>query len=254
MQENSSMIECRNLWKSFFGKSVLRGVDLSVEKGKTVVIIGQSGCGKSVLLKHFVGLLMPDRGYIRVDGVDITRIARKKLFGVRMRFGMVFQGAALFDSLTVGENVCLALKEHTRMTEEEIRAVAMEKLKMVGLEGIQDKLPSELSGGMKKRVGIARAIAMDPECVLYDEPTTGLDPIMADVINNLIIKLNRELNMTSVVVTHDIKSAYKVADRIAMLHDGRIIFEGTPEDVQSSENPVLRQFVEGSSEGPISVG
>lgn len=247
-------IVCKNLVKQFFMKPVLKGVDLIVNPGETLVVIGQSGCGKSVLLKHLVGLMHPDDGNIYVDGEDITHFKRKNLFRMRMRFGMVFQGAALFDSLSVGENVGLALREHTNKKGDEIKAICTEKLKMVGLEGVQDKSPPELSGGMKKRVGFARAIAMDPECVLYDEPTTGLDPIMADVINNLIIKLKEELNITSIVVTHDLASAYKVGDRIAMLHDGKIIFIGTPDEVRSTGDRIVRQFVEGSAEGPIYAG
>jgi len=247
-------IECRDLHKSFFRKAVLRGVDLSIDAGESIVIMGRSGCGKSVLLKHIVGLLEPDEGEVRIDHLDITSVTRKKLMEVRMRFGMVFQGAALFDSLTVGENVGLALREHTDMAEDDIRRLCDEKLAMVGLEGVSDKRPAELSGGMKKRVGFARAIAMDPECVLYDEPTTGLDPIMSDVINTLIIKLKTELNITSMVVTHDLASAYKVGDRIAMLHDGRIIFDGTPEEVRATDHAIVRQFVEGRAEGPAVVG
>jgi phospholipid/cholesterol/gamma-HCH transport system ATP-binding protein len=196
----------------------------------------------------------PDRGEIIVDGQDVVRLNRKKLFELRMRFGMVFQGAALFDSDTVLRNVGLALREHTHKTGTEIRAIVNEKLKMVGLDGVGDKYPAELSGGMKKRVGFARAIAMDPECVLYDEPTTGLDPIMSDVINTLIMKLASELRITSVVVTHDLASAYKVADRIAMLHEGVIIFEGTPAEIKNTDNPIVRQFIEGRAQGPIVVG
>lgn len=247
-------IACKNVTKHFFLKSVLKGVDLIVNPGESLVVMGQSGCGKSVLLKHLVGLLFPDAGNIYVDGEDITHFNRKNLFSMRMRFGMVFQGSALFDSLTVGENVGLALREHTKKTDEEIRDICLAKLRMVGLENVEDKQPSELSGGMKKRVGFARAIAMDPECVLFDEPTTGLDPIMADVINNLIVKLKDELNITSVVVTHDLTSAYKVGDRIAMLHDGKIIFSGTPSDVRNTDNRVVRQFIKGSAEGPIYSG
>lgn len=247
-------IACRDLHKRFFLKRVLQGVDLIINPGETLVIMGQSGCGKSVLLKHLVGLIHPDRGHVYVDGEDITHFRRKKLFEMRMRFGMVFQGAALFDSLTVGENVGLALREHTNMSDEEIADVCDQKLRMVGMEGVSDKRPAELSGGMKKRVGFARAIAMEPECVLYDEPTTGLDPIMADVINNLIIKLNNELEITSVVVTHDLASAYKVGDRIAMLHDGKINFVGTPDEVRNTDHEIVRQFREGSADGPIVTG
>jgi len=247
-------IECRNVWKSFYRKGVLRGVNLTIHPGETVVVIGQSGSGKSVLLKHIVGLLVPDRGNVLVDGVDVGRLAHKKLFELRMRFGMVFQSAALFDSLTVEENVGLAFREHTDMSDEDIARVCTEKLHMVGLDSVADKMPAELSGGMKKRVGFARAIAMNPQCVLYDEPTTGLDPIMADVINNLIVKLSHELKITSVVVTHDLASAYKVGHRIAMLHEGAVIFTGTPDEVKRTDNPTVSQFIEGRAEGPIEVG
>lgn len=247
-------IVVENVWKRFHVSAVLRGVNLEISAGKTLVIMGQSGSGKSVLLKHLVGLFDPDDGRVLVDGDDVTSMNRRNLFKLRMRFGMVFQGAALFDSLTVGENVGLAMREHTRLTENEIQSICDEKLGMVGMEDVKDKRPAELSGGMKKRVGFARAIAMDPECVLYDEPTTGLDPIMADVINNLIIKLAGELNITSVVVTHDLASAYKVADRIAMLHGGRIIFEGTPDEVRQTDDETVRQFIEGRAKGPIFTG
>jgi len=247
-------IECRDVWKSFYRKGVLRGVNLTVQPGETLVVIGQSGTGKSVLLKHIVGLLLPDRGTILVDGINVGKLSHKKLFEMRMRFGMVFQSSALFDSLTVDENVGLAIREHTDRTDEEIAQVCTEKLRMVGLEGSGSKMPSELSGGMKKRVGFARAIAMDPKCVLYDEPTTGLDPIMSDVINNLIVKLADELKITSVVVTHDLASAYKVGHRIAMLHNGLVIFTGTPDEVKETDDPLVRQFIEGRAEGPINVG
>ena len=247
-------IACRDVYKRFSMKRVLKGVSLIINPGETLVIVGQSGCGKSVLLKHLVGLISPDSGHIYIDGEDITHYRRKKLFEMRMRFGMVFQGAALFDSATVRENVGLALREHTDKSGEEIAEICEQKLRMVGLHGVSNRRPAELSGGMKKRVGFARAIAMEPECVLYDEPTTGLDPIMADVVNNLIIKLNDDLDITSVVVTHDLASAYKVGDRIAMLHKGKIIFAGTPQEVQESDNEIVRQFVEGSVEGPIVTG
>jgi phospholipid/cholesterol/gamma-HCH transport system ATP-binding protein len=247
-------IECRDVWKSFPRKSVLRGVNLVIHPGETIVIIGQSGSGKSVLLKHIVGLIYPDKGSILVDGIDVTRLSRKNLFELRMHFGMVFQGAALFDSYSVEENVGLALREHTELPDAEISRIAEEKLHMVGLDGVGDKNPAELSGGMKKRVGFARAVAMEPKCVLYDEPTTGLDPINADVINNLIVKLSTELHITSIVVTHDLQSAYKVADRIVMLHDGKVYFQGTPDEVRNTSNAIVRQFIEGRAEGPIVVG
>jgi phospholipid/cholesterol/gamma-HCH transport system ATP-binding protein len=215
------------------------------------VIIGRSGCGKSVLLKHIIGLLKPDRGEVFVDGTEVTALGHRGLFELRQKFGMLFQSAALFDSLTVWENVGLGLIEHSDLSAEEIKSRASEKLALVGLKGVEEVKPAELSGGMKKRVGLARAIAMDPEIILYDEPTTGLDPIMADVINELICNLKKTLSITSVVVTHDMTSAYKIGDRIAMLYEGQIIYEGTPENVKCCGHPVIQQFVEGRAEGPI---
>ena len=245
------MIEIKDVHKNFGGNEVLRGVDLTIQKGETMVIIGRSGCGKSVLLKHVIGLLKPDKGEIFVDGEDITSYQDDKLYELRRKFGMIFQAAALFDSMTVAENVGLGLREHTQMPEAEIKKKVTETLKLVGLSGIEEKKPAELSGGMKKRVGLARAIAMDPEYVLYDEPTTGIDPIMADVINELIINLRNALSITSIAVTHDIVSACKIADRIAMLYDGKIIFIGTPEETKNTDHPVVRQFIEGNAQGPI---
>jgi len=246
-----NIIRIRGLKKSFGPEVVLDSLDLDIERGQTLVVIGRSGCGKSVLLKHITGLVRPDAGEILFEGEDMTRFDRKKLFQMRMHFGMLFQSSALFDSMTVGENVALSLRKHSEMSEEEIATVVGEKLRLVGLTGVSTHYPAEMSGGMKKRVGLARAVVMNPQVVLYDEPTTGLDPIMADVINELIRTLQRELAITSVVVTHDIKSAYHVGDRIAMLHEGRIIFSGTPDEVRRTDNPVLRQFVEGRAEGPI---
>ncbi|MFH1942872.1 MAG: ABC transporter ATP-binding protein [bacterium] len=242
------MIEIEHLKKSFNGKTVLRGVDLKIGDGETVVIVGCSGCGKTVLLKSIIGLVTPDTGRILVDGEDVMQMDRKTLFRVRKKFGMLFQGAALFDSMTVEENIGLALREHTDLPEDEIRSRIREKLKVVGLPGIEKKKPAELSGGMKKRVGLARALIMDPRFVLFDEPTTGLDPVMADAINNLIIETNRDMQITSVVVTHDMSSAFKIGDRIAMLCDGNIVFEGTPAEFQKSDKKVVRRFVEGRAE------
>ena len=246
-----TIIGIRGLRKSFGPKLVLDSLDLDIARGETIVVIGRSGCGKSVLLKHITGLVRPDAGEILFEGEDMTRFDRKKLFQMRMRFGMLFQSSALFDSMTVGENVALPLRKHSNLGEDEIMRVVGGKLELVGLTGVQDQYPAEMSGGMKKRIGLARAVAMDPQVVLYDEPTTGLDPIMADVINELIRTLQRELKVTSVVVTHDIKSAYRVGDRIAMLHEGRIIYSGAPDAVRESDDPVIRQFVEGRAEGPI---
>jgi phospholipid/cholesterol/gamma-HCH transport system ATP-binding protein len=245
------MIQIKAVHKSFRDNHVLKGVDLTISKGETMVILGRSGCGKSVLLKLIMGLLKPDKGEILVNGNNVAAMNDKQLSKLRQKFGMLFQASALFDSMTVDENVGLGLREHTKIPEEEVRKRVAEKLKMVGLSEVEDQKPAELSGGMKKRVGLARAIAMDPEYVLYDEPTTGLDPIMADVINELIISLRNSLSITSIAVTHDIVSAYKIADRIAMLYEGKIIFVGTPEEVKNTDHAVLRQFVEGSAEGPI---
>jgi phospholipid/cholesterol/gamma-HCH transport system ATP-binding protein len=245
------MIKIENLHKSFEFNKVLDGVNLEIEKGETIVIIGRSGCGKSVLLKHIIGLLKPDQGQIFIDGEDVTSYTSEKLFKLRQRCGMLFQASALFDSMTVEENVGLGLREHRLLPENEIKEKIREKLRLVGLSGVEEVMPAELSGGMKKRVGLARAIAMDPEFVLYDEPTTGLDPIMADAINDLIIDLRNKLSITSIAVTHDIVSASKIADRIAMLYQGKIIFVGTPEEIKKSDNALVHQFITGSAEGPI---
>jgi phospholipid/cholesterol/gamma-HCH transport system ATP-binding protein len=248
---SDTIIGMRGLKKSFGPKQVLDSLDLDIARGETLVVIGRSGCGKSVLLKHITGLVRPDAGEILFEGEDMTRFDRKKLFQMRMHFGMLFQSSALFDSMTVGENVALPLRKHSGLGDDEIARIVGAKLELVGLTGVQDQYPAEMSGGMKKRVGLARAVAMDPQVVLYDEPTTGLDPIMAAVINELIRTLQRELKVTSVVVTHDIGSAYRVGDRIAMLHEGRIIHSGTPDEVRRSDDPIIRQFVEGRAEGPI---
>ena len=248
------MIEIKDLSKSFDNHKVLDHVNLTLPTGETTVIIGRSGCGKSVLLKHIIGLLKADAGRILVDGVDITRLSGRSLDDIRMKFGMLFQGAALFDSMTVAENVGFALREHTTMAAEAIQERVRECLSLVGLEQIEDLSPGELSGGMRKRVGLARAIAMHPEIIMYDEPTTGIDPIMGDTINNLIIALRDRLKATSLVVTHDMASAYKVADRIAMLYNGRIVEVGTPDQIRSTANPVVRQFIRGEAVGPIDTG
>ncbi len=247
------MIEIIELKKSFNGKVVLDGVNLTIERGKITVIIGRSGEGKSVLLKHIIGLLKPDSGKILFEGKDITKMDEEEFHEVLKRFGMLFQSAALFDSMTVGENVGFPLKEHTDLPEEKIKKIVSEKLRRVGLVGVEDMMPAELSGGMKKRVGLARAIVMDPEIVLFDEPTTGLDPIMSDSIADLILETQRALKTTYVVITHDIKLTYKIADTIAMLHKGKIIEKGTVEEMKNNPNPILRQFLEGRAHGPIKV-
>ncbi len=245
------IIRIRDIHKQFGMLDVLTGVDLDITSCESLVILGRSGCGKSVLLKHITGLISPDQGSIMFEGEDITKFNRQKLFEMRKHFGMLFQGAALFDSMTVGENVGLPLAKHGHKSDEEIREVVLEKLKLIGLTDVIESYPSQLSGGMKKRVGLARAIVMDPQVVLYDEPTTGLDPIMADVINSLIRDLQHELKITSVVVTHDINSAYRVADRMTMLHEGKIIYSGTPEETKETDNAIVRQFIEGRAEGPV---
>jgi len=248
------MIELIDLKKSFGNNHVLRGVNLRIETGESMVIIGGSGTGKSVILKHIIGLMRPDSGRVVIDGVDLLTLSEKDLSEFRKRFGMLFQGAALFDSLSVWENVGFGLIEHTDLSKQKIREVAGQKLAMVGLKGIEDRMPADLSGGMKKRVGLARAIAMDPKIILYDEPTTGLDPIMSDVIDNLICDLNGRLKVTSATITHDMRSAYKIANRIAMLYEGKILEVGTPDEIRNSPNPVVQQFITGSAVGPIKVG
>lgn len=251
--DHREIIITTDVHKSFGDKRVLDGISLTVHEAETLVIIGRSGCGKSVFLKHIIGLMKPDAGTISVDGHDITNMKGGELSGMRRKFGMVFQGAALFDSLSVGENVGFFLYEYSDMSPGEIAEVVEDKLRLVGLEDISDMNPAELSGGMKKRVGLARALAHDPKIVLYDEPTTGLDPIMADVINDLIIKLDEHLDVTSIAVTHDMASAYKIADRIAMLYGGKIIALGAPEEIKNSDNEYVQQFINGNAEGPIDV-
>lgn len=245
------MIEIIDLHKSFNSFAVLRGVNLKVERGESVTVIGGSGSGKSVLIKHIIGLLFPDKGRVIVDGKVVNELDEQRLNELRKEFGMLFQGAALFDSLTVWENVGFGLKQHTRLSDKEIKEIAVQKLALVGLKNVEDKMPSELSGGMKKRVGLARAIAMDPKIILYDEPTTGLDPITADAINDLIIDLRKKLGVTSVAITHDMHSAYKISDRIAMLYKGRILETGTPDEIKNTTDPIVRQFITGSAVGPI---
>lgn len=242
------MIEISGLHKSFNSKQVLDGVGLAINAGETMVVIGGSGCGKSVLLRHIIGLMQPDRGSIRIDGTELSGIGRQELFDLRKRLGMLFQGAALFDSLTVAENVSLGLREHSGHSPQRIAEIVGQKLEMVGMAGTQNLMPSELSGGMKKRVGLARAISMDPQYILYDEPTTGLDPIMADKINDLMIDLRNKMSLTSIAVTHDMVSAAKIADRIAMLHQGQIIFCGTPEEIRSWPDERVQRFVRGEAD------
>jgi len=244
-------IKFDNVFKSFDEKEVLRGVSLDIAQNESVVIIGQSGCGKSVLLKHINALIKPESGTVSVDGKDVSGMRFLDLAEVRMNIGMLFQSAALLDSLSVADNVGLALKEKWHYSEKERMEIVEEKLSLVGLSGTSGKFPSELSGGMRKRVGLARAIATNPAILLYDEPTTGLDPITADRINDLIINLHEKLHVTSITVTHDMTSAYKVGERIVMLYDGKAEFEGTPDETKNSGNPIVMQFINGQAEGPI---
>lgn len=238
------MIEIKNLHKSFGSKKVLSGVDLNIHDGETIVIIGRSGCGKSVLLKHIVGLLSPDEGFVKVEGKIINELSEKELYEVRRNFGFLFQGAALFDSMTVGENVALPLVEANKKTaESEIVKLVEEKLELVGLPGILNLKPSELSGGMKKRVGLARALITNPNYILYDEPTTGLDPIMSDSIDNLIKELAEKLKVTSIVVTHDMFSVKNVAHKVAMMHEGVIHFVGNIDKLENSTDAIITDFI-----------
>jgi phospholipid/cholesterol/gamma-HCH transport system ATP-binding protein len=254
MGRNSPVkIRVFNLYKSFGENQVLKGCDLEVKEGESMVVIGGSGSGKTVLIKCIIGLVRPDRGEIYIDGQEITSLDERRMNEVRKKFGMLFQGGALFDSLRVWENVGFGLRQHTQLNDGEIRRVANEKLRLVGLQQIEDLMPAELSGGMKKRVSLARAIAMEPEILLYDEPTTGIDPIMADAINELIVQMREKLNVTSVAITHDMKSAYHIADRIAMLYQGKIIEVGNPEEIKHSPNPIVQQFIQGRSDGPIKI-
>jgi phospholipid/cholesterol/gamma-HCH transport system ATP-binding protein len=254
------MIRVENLYKSFDTKKVLCGVSLEVKDGETLVIIGGSGTGKSILLKNLVGLIKPDSGKIFIDGIDITNADKQQLHETQKKIGFLFQEAALFDSLTIEENIAFGMKNLTNLTKEEIKKRVTLCLNMVGLKDIEKLKPSAISGGMKKRVGLARAIAYKPKYVFYDEPTTGLDPIMSDVIGELIIHLKKELKISSIVVTHDMNSAYKIADRIIMLYQGKVIFEGNVEKLKKTvanpktrEDKMLKQFVDGSSNGPIPV-
>jgi len=241
------LIELKNVSKRFGALIVLERLNLQIEAGESVVVIGGSGTGKSVLLKHIVGLLTPDVGEVWFDGNRIDMLSERRLMPVRQRFGFLFQMGALFDSLNVGDNVAFPIIEHTHKPAEEIREMVTQKLAMVGLPGIEQKMPGELSGGQRKRVALARAIALNPEVILYDEPTTGLDPVRADVINQLIIKLRKELKITTIVVTHDMQSAFKIGERIVMLHEGHIVIDGSPREIQQSENPIVKRFVAGEA-------
>ena len=237
------MIELIKVCKSFKGQKVLDNLDLQIEPEKITVIIGRSGSGKSVLLKHIIGLIKPDSGRVLVDGIDTAKLNDKELNEIRKVFGMLFQDAALFDSMTVGENVAFPLKEHTKLSKKEIDEIVEEKLLQVDLKNVTHKMPSELSGGMRKRVGLARAIALNPKIVLFDEPTTGLDPIMREGIDKLIINTQHHTKATFVVISHDIRSTFTIAHKVAMLYKGKIVEIGTPEEIRSSNNPVIKRFI-----------
>lgn len=242
------MIELRDVHKAFGPKRVLAGFSLTVNEGETMVIIGFSGTGKSVAIKHMVGLLRPDSGSVKVDGLEVPNLNRKELTALRAKVGYVFQFAALFDSLTVGENVAMGLRKQGKLSDAEIDARVAEALDLVDLPNTEARFPAELSGGMRKRVGIARAIALRPKYILYDEPTTGLDPVTSAVIDELMVRMRERLGVTGIVITHDMRSAYRVGTRIAMLYEGKVRAVGTVEEIQNSTDPVIRQFIEGRAE------
>ncbi len=244
-----AIIRMIDLRKGFDGRPVLRGVSLDIERGRTTVVLGPSGCGKTVLLKHVIGLLQPDAGQVRFDGRDLATLSEKELYRVRTRFGFLFQGGALFDSMTAVENVSFPLIEHARhLDRRAIHHRAEECLRMVGLADFAGHMPASLSGGQRKRVALARAIALEPEVILYDEPTTGLDPIRADVINELILKLQHELNVTGLVVTHDMASAFKVGDRLVMLHEGQVLADASRDQFARTGEPIVQRFIKGQAD------
>ena len=249
----NTIIEIVDLHKSLGGRMVLDGINLTVRRGETLVIMGASGCGKSTLLRCLIGAHKPDSGSVRLFGKDIATVTPKELDSVRKRFGILFQSGALFSSMTVGENVALPLSEHTDLSPEMIDLMVKVKLELVGLRQAEDQLPSEISGGMAKRAGLARAIALDPELLFYDEPTSGLDPIMTGIIDGLIVDLARTMNVTSVVVTHDLRSAFRVADRMVVLNNGRIVTEGKPHDIRNCTDPFVKRFVQGPVEAKTAI-
>ncbi len=246
------VISVKNLVKNFGTRRILNGISLDIHQGETLVVMGGSGCGKSTFLRHLIGSIRPDSGEVWMFGQDIAKAGEDAMDEIRKKYGMLFQSGALFDSMTVGENIALPLREHTKLDENIISIVVKMKLELVGLRGFENLMPSQLSGGMKKRVGLARAIVMDPSIIFYDEPTAGLDPVMTGVIDKLTIDLTKKLNITSVVVTHDMNSVFRIADRIVMLHQGNVLQIGTPDEIKNSQNPLVRQFISGEAEGPIS--
>jgi phospholipid/cholesterol/gamma-HCH transport system ATP-binding protein len=250
---SESVIEIIDLHKAFGNRPILRGINLEIKKGETMVLLGGSGTGKSVTIRHIIGLLKPDKGDIKVFGESVVYSSPKKLQEIRSRMGVLFQSGALINWLTVFDNVALPLREHRLKPEKEIQKIVLEKLEWLGLLPAKDLLPDNISGGMKKRVGIARALITNPEILLYDEPTSGLDPVMSQVINELIRKLQHELGVTQIVVTHDMNSAYYIADRITFLYKGKVEMIGTPEEIKNSDNPLVQQFIQGKTEGPLEI-
>lgn len=249
IRRKNAMIHLQDIKKSFKGNIILDNLNLHIPKEKITVLIGRSGGGKSVTLKHIIGLIKPDSGQVLIKGVDLTRLSGVELNHIREKFGMLFQDGALFDSMTVGENVAFPLVERTSQSKEEIEKRVKETLQSVGLEGIEEKLPSELSGGMRKRVGLARAIVMNPEIILYDEPTTGLDPLMTDTINKLIVDTQKRLQMTTFIISHDIEAAMRIADKLAVLYKGKIIAEGSPKEISACDHPFVEAFIKGHEFG-----
>jgi phospholipid/cholesterol/gamma-HCH transport system ATP-binding protein len=246
------MIQLENLHKSFKGNKVLRGVNLSINKGEILVLIGMSGYGKSVLLKHIVRLIRPDKGRVVIEGTDIGLLKGREIAELRKRLGFLFQGSALFESMTVFDNVAFPLREKTDLSREEIRRRVIDQLDQVGLAGAEDRYPTQISGGMQKRTALARELIWQPEIMLFDEPTTGLDPIIGHTILNLIEDLHRRMNFTGVIVTHEIQRVFKIVQRVAMIHEGVINALGTPDEILASEDPIVKQFISGDTEGPIS--
>ncbi|MGI8482423.1 MAG: ABC transporter ATP-binding protein [Chthoniobacterales bacterium] len=251
MTETEAVVEVADLFRNFGDRAVINDLSFTIHRGETLVIMGGSGCGKSTLLRHIVGVMKPTAGSVKIFGEEITTMNEREIASVRRRFGMLFQSGALLASMTVGENVALPLSQHTNMTPDEIEEVVTRKLQMVGLTGFENLKPAEISGGMKKRVGLARALALDPELLFSDEPTSGLDPIMTAVVDKLTLELTRESGMTAVVVTHDMTSAFRIATRMIMLNHGKIIAQGTPEEIRTSSNPEVQQFINGEPDGPI---
>ena len=250
-EKEKPVIEVKNLIKSFGGRRILNDVNLKIYKGEVMVIMGGSGCGKSTLLRHIIGILHPDEGQVLIEGQDINAVPRQELDMIRHRIGMLFQSGGLIDYMNIKDNIALPLREHTALDENVIDIIVNLKLSMVSMRGMGSLLPSEISGGMNKRAALARAIALDPAYVFYDEPTAGLDPVVAGVIDQLILDFSKKLSVTSVVVTHDMQSVFRIASRIAMLHMGEIVTVGTPEEIKSSKDPLVHQFINGKPDGPI---